>query len=236
MSLALLFVVVSCVWHSSNAWSIANNNNNSNRRAWLKETAVTVAAVLLPVAPAVAVVGEDDNNEFIQQLKKRSDEKRDVYKKEATRSDKMSVSQFSKQYKKPRYIGIRLSQNDASSVTMIPSDVFNEMMANKQLVVYDFQLAKKKDGSNYEDYTSKIYVFANDDAVAFAKAGGKQPSKAPPAPVESVVVAEPVATESAAVVETPAAPAIVVETPPAIVVVEAPPAAAVVVVEAPASP
>ena len=85
-------------------------------------------AVQQEAAPAPALAPSADENEFIAKLKAQSDAKRDVYKKQAQSSDKLSLRQFSSQYERPSYVSV-YSKGGTSYEMLLKQDV--EMLERK---------------------------------------------------------------------------------------------------------
>ena len=209
-----LFVVASCVYLKSDAWS-TGTSGSSSRRAWLKETVVPSLVTVLSVPTVASAASKEEDNEFIELLKARSEAKRDIYLKEAQRSDKLSTSQFKSQLGKPRYVGVYVNKDDPSSSKMVLAETFEKMLANEQIIV-EYAVAYDKDGNEFVDYAKKTYIFKDKNAVAYAKANNGLPPKqqpvtprpapvAPPATPPPAPVAPPV-TPPPAPVESPVTP------------------------------
>lgn len=100
-----------------------------------------------------------EESEFIQELKARSAANKDKYLQESKRGDKLSTVQFSSQYKKPSYTGVRRSDG---SIKMMLSDEVEELeKANKIKVEYEKGVAK--DGNEFTDYSKKTLVLIDLD-------------------------------------------------------------------------
>ncbi len=189
-----LVVVASCVYLRSDAWS-TGTSGGSSRRAWLKETVAPSLATVLSLPTVASAASKEESNEFIDLLKARSDAKRDLYLKEAQRSDKLSPSQFNLQFRKPRFVGVYVNKDDPSSAKMVLAETFEKMLANDQIIV-EYGLAYDKDGNEFVDYAQKTYIFKDKNAIAYAKANNglpptKQPVPPPPAPVAPPVTPPP---------------------------------------------
>jgi len=107
-----------------------------------------------------------NSNDFIARLKAQSDANAEKYKKDAQRSDKLSIKQFKDQYKKPTYIGIRSGGNgdasDASKSAMVlPTELEQLLKVGKVIKSYESK-TNKKSGEISDDYAKPIYVFVNE--------------------------------------------------------------------------
>ena len=101
-----------------------------------------------------------EENEFIQELKARSAANKDKYLQESKQVDKLSTKQFSAQYKKPSYTGVRRSDG---SIKMMLSDEVEELeKANKIKVEYETGVTK--DGNEFTDYSKKRLVLIDEES------------------------------------------------------------------------
>ena len=102
-----------------------------------------------------------EENEFIQELKARSAANKDKYLQESKQVDKLSTKQFSAQYKKPSYTGVRRSSD--GSIKMMLSDEVEELeKANKIKVEYETGVTK--DGNEFTDYSKKRLVLIDEES------------------------------------------------------------------------
>lgn len=145
----------------------------TERREFLAVGAMT----LIPTNAALAA----EDNEFIKELKARSDANRDAYNRQARTTSKLDSSMFASQYQRPKFIGIRRMDG---SFKMVAPDVLDDLEA-KGLVIAEYDTHLNKDGEVVVEYKKgKVYQYAS------AEAQDKAESKPAPAPVPTT---EPVA-------------------------------------------
>ena len=121
--------------------------------------------------------GSDSDNEFIQTLKARSDANRARYNQQARTPTKLDSTQFSRQYQRPTFVGIRRMDG---SYKMVTPDVADDLQA-KGLVIakYDTYYDETK-GVEKEDYRKgKVLQFPNAQAEAQARNQRAAPAPAP---------------------------------------------------------
>lgn len=95
-----------------------------------------------------------EENEFIKELQARSAANKERYKQEAARADKLSSDQFSAQYKKRSYTGVRTS--DGSTKMFLAEEVEELEKAGRIKVEYEIGLTR--DGKEFVDRSKRILV------------------------------------------------------------------------------
>jgi hypothetical protein len=153
----------------SSAWT-QSTNTGASRRTFLDSAAklVPLVAVASPAfaddepatpAPDAAPVEEAkkvEANEFIARLKTQSEANKEAYKKKARLGDKLSTAQFSSQYDRPSYVGVR---KDDGSFTMVLKEELKELLASgKAELTYETKI-NKKTGEVRDDVSKKVYTF-----------------------------------------------------------------------------
>lgn len=157
----------SCSTHqaTTSLQAIKEEDSHSSRRKFL--LIAPTAAAFIPLQNALAVEEDNINNEFIQQLKARSDANREQYNRQArSAANKLDSSTFASQYKRPKFIGIR--KMDGSSYQMVEARVLDDLMA-QGLVIAEYDDKVNKDGVVSPDYAKGV-VYQFKDANAQAKA------------------------------------------------------------------
>jgi hypothetical protein len=149
----------------SSAWT-QSTNTGASRRTFLDNAAklVPLVAVASPAfaddepatsAPDAAPV--EEANEFIARLKAQSEANKEAYNKKAQRGDKLSTGQFSSQYDRPSYVGVR---KDDGSFKMVLKEELKELLASgKAELTYETKIANKKTGEVKDDLSKTVYAF-----------------------------------------------------------------------------
>eukprot|EP00526_Cylindrotheca_closterium_P022469 CAMPEP_0113631816 /NCGR_PEP_ID=MMETSP0017_2-20120614/16532_1 /TAXON_ID=2856 /ORGANISM="Cylindrotheca closterium" /LENGTH=181 /DNA_ID=CAMNT_0000542337 /DNA_START=35 /DNA_END=580 /DNA_ORIENTATION=- /assembly_acc=CAM_ASM_000147 len=151
-------------------------NQGASRRAFLDTAAKVVPVIALsapafadeeaaPAAPAPEPTPEPeptpapstDENEFIARLKKQSEANKDKYTQQAIRSDKLSNGQFSSQYQRPSYVGVRRTNGAYEMVT--PSELDGLLKSGKVELTYDAVIVDKQTGEAKKDLSKKVYAY-----------------------------------------------------------------------------
>lgn len=124
--------------------------------------AFLVVPVLAPEM-AAAVVGcstteggcdtGGETSDFVARLKAQSDANREKYKKQAQSSDKLSTRQFSSQYDRPSYVGVR--KGDAT-FEMITTSELEVLIAGDKVKKYYETTVDEKTGEENFDYSKGI--------------------------------------------------------------------------------
>ncbi|CAJ1956839.1 unnamed protein product [Cylindrotheca closterium] len=130
-------------------WS-ATPKQGASRRVFLDTAAKVVPLVALsspafaddeaasaePISvPGTTPVPSTEENECIARLKKQSDANKEKYAQQAIRSDKLSNGQFSTQYQRPSYFGVRRTNGSFEMVD--PSELDELMKSGKVESTFD---------------------------------------------------------------------------------------------------
>lgn len=216
------FSEISCL--SKISTPLSSTSCFSTRRSFLVEqTAALASSAALVLINPQAANALDEDNEFIQELKVRSEANSERYKKEVQSGTigpgKIDYTQRSK-YKKPKYIGIRRQDG---SYKMVTPDVAEELQ-KKGLVIAEYDTVITKEGIEKFDYKKgMILKFKDERAQVQVDKKSPKPSPAslspPPTPQSAVIDEQPKTAPPAPELFSAPAPApapepVVIEEPP----------------------
>ncbi len=143
-----------------------SNNNDSNEFVFKAKVQEIQEGIAERKERAILINQEEmkrtEENEFIQELKARSAANKDIYKKEAMRSDKLSNRQFGSQYNRPSYTGVQRSDGSIQMVTAEELETLDK--AGRIQEVYEIKV--NKDGEEYTDYSKKILKLKGDNPLS----------------------------------------------------------------------
>ncbi|KAL3939531.1 MAG: hypothetical protein SGBAC_005762 [Bacillariaceae sp.] len=167
LSALFLLLVSSLLASAVVGWSATPANQGASRRSFLDTAAKVVPLVALSVpafadeeaapsepettpepTPEPTPAPSTEKNEFIARLKKQSDANKEMYTQQAIRSDKLSNGQFSSQYQRSSYVGVRRSNGSYEMVT--PGELDELVKSGKVEVAY---------GKVKDDLSKKVYAF-----------------------------------------------------------------------------
>lgn len=157
--------------------------HNTNRRTLLKKAALAIgstiqftewavhppeshAATFLPTTP------EDlsEGNEFVRELRARSEANRERNLKKAQRPDKLSPEQFLGQYDKPKFVGIH--RKDGTLKMVSPAELEELVSAGKVRV--ENEVGVTRDGKEYVNYSKNFNVFVDGEEQAPGVKSGEE--------------------------------------------------------------
>mgnify|MGYP005847488229 CR=1 FL=1 len=176
---------------ASNKVSDSSTACHATRRSFLVEQTAAIGFLSTAFRPETVFAAEADDNEFIQELKARSEANREKYLKEGRTGQigpgKIDYSQRSK-YNKPKYVGVRRVDGTFKMVTPEQAEEWQK----KGLVVADYDTYINKEGVEKIDYRKGlVYQFKDEKAQAQVDKKSVKPAPVPaPAPAPAPVVAE----------------------------------------------
>ena len=100
-----------------------------------------------------------EENDFIKELKARSAANQEQYRKQSMQPDKLSSNQFSDQYKRPSYLGVRTS--DGSTKMILSTEVESLMKENK--IKAEYEIGVGRDGNEFLDRSKKYLIFVEEE-------------------------------------------------------------------------